>query len=100
MSTKWEMQPNERRLLGFDCGPDLLDGDSVASVTTIVAEDESGTDASSIVGTSTISDAIINWWAEHPATEGEYLVTANYVTTLGEELEVEGVLVVKEKGWA
>ncbi len=92
-------QPVEKRLLEFECSGALCSGDSISSVVA-TAYDEDGVASPTILsGSPTINATDFSLWIQAGTNRKNYWVDLKVTTALGEVLNNDLRIVVREKGF-
>jgi len=93
-------QPIERRLLLFECSEALNDGDSIATfAVTVYSEDGSSVVVGMIDGSPVINGTEVTLWLQNGTNGLVYFMEMVLTTVLGEVIENDIRVVVREKGY-
>lgn len=92
----WTKQPSVKRRLPFDASASLLSGDTIASYEAKIFN-AAGTDLSAtMIAGSSNTDTIVYVWIQGGTTGTVYFLRIRITTTLGELIEDDLAVIVKE----
>lgn len=93
-----EKQPSESRLFDVDYSGDLLTGDTIATIvsSTITSKNHVAGSVLASLDSSNIGTGVVQLRISGGTDKEQYLVTVIITTTLGDTLEGDGLLNVRE----
>jgi len=92
-------QPIEVRLISFDCSSALSTGDSIASFAVTVFSEDGSAEIPGMVTVPVINGTDVSFWVSNGVNGLVYFMDMNLTTVVGEVLNNDIRIVVREKGY-
>src|SRR3990172_2787779 len=94
----WEKQPWMKRRLPFDLSIAMITGDTIASFEAKIYNAAGQDQSATMIAGSSNTDTIIYVWIQGGTHGTSYFLTLKTTTTLGELIEDDLIVIVRQKG--
>jgi len=92
-------QPDEVKLLSFECSGALSDGDAISTFVVTVRTEDGSAIVPGMVSTIVINDSIVTMWLSNGTNGLVYAMEMMLTSVVGEIIENEIRIIVREKGY-
>ncbi len=92
----WTKQPSEKRRLAFDASLSMITADTIASYEAKIFNAAGADQSATMIAGSSNTDTVIYVWVQGGTTGLTYYLRVKITTTMGEIIEDDLVIIVRE----